>query len=253
MHLRGIVTTLAGVLLLLGACSGADGDRPDPADAVAPYSVTCAQTVCGEQVKRCEDSNDRLRSDCYDSCVYNSDPVGCASVCRSIGSSSCVCSTKDDSCAEYGVEFSPPSLNGKIYDEELAFLGLCFPDSEAPQESAAYAGRSYRHEYLDFLTCVRERGCTAVDSCDPLFKLGDLGDTICARQAACGNDCLTGVEARTIGHYLNLEEGYLRPALVAELRRCSQEPDCKVATACWEALKPAVGIGDYPAQPEQSK
>jgi hypothetical protein len=156
---------------------------------------------------------------------------------------------KDDSCAEYGVKFSPPPLNGTIYDEQLAYILRCRPERAEPEKDAAYVARSLRHEYLDLLRCVRERGCDAFSACDQLRQHGSLGDTICARQRACGSPCLSGVADQDMVDLINVEQGYLRPALVAELQRCSQETDCKVAAACWEALKPAVGIGEYPAQP----
>lgn len=248
MRHRVVAAILAGVFVgLLGACGGPDAEQANPADAVTPYTTTCARTTCEREVQRCRDYNDEQRSDCYDMCVYASDPVGCASVCRSIGSSSsCICSTKDDSCAEYAVDFSPPPLNAAIYEGVLAFISSCAPDFELPEAAATYRARSYRHEYLDVLACYRERGCDAYDECDHLSRPGSIGDAICARQRACGSDCLAGTDDALIVDGINGEEGYLRPALVAELERCSQEPDCKVATACWKALQPALALGKYP-------
>jgi len=86
----------------------------------------------------------------------------------------------------------------------------------------------------------------ASTDCALVLPLGTIGDEICARQQACGQQChpLLDDDALT-ATAVNIEEPHLRPALIAQLKRCAHEPTCAIATACWEALQPAVFLGNY--------
>lgn len=248
-----ICVAALGLWLAIGCSGGGDGfgsDNPTDAavareDAVSPYTVTCIETVCDQQRQSCEDAKQQRCDGCYSSCVRSSDPVGCASTCRSVCSGTCTCSSTNDTCARQGVEFLPPPLNEDLYREQLAFFTQCAPETDVPETRADYTGRSYRHEYLDALRCTIAKGCDPTD-CGWILPWGTIGDEICARQQSCGQRCDALLDDDSLtADLVNIEEPHLRPALIAQLKRCAHEPTCEVATACWEALQPAVFLGHY--------
>jgi len=250
-NLAAWVLAWASWLLAFG-CGGGDGASGRGAagvDAVVPYVTVCAQTVCEQELEACRSARDEDRSSCYDSCVYNVDPAGCASACGSAysGSSSCSCSTDSDECVKRGVTLQPPPLNQELFAETLTYLAQCNPSYGDPPALAEYYARSFRHEYVETLKCTIANGCADTADCEHYSGIGSLGDTICARQQACGKLCDDDLPDSTAAGFIDVEEARYRPALVEQLRRCASEASCDIATACWDALKPAVYLERYPA------
>lgn len=236
--------------LLVTACGGGGGDNSFGAgagdlDGVAPYTLFCAETACDHARQSCESAREERCDSCYDSCVHASDPAGCASVCRSVCSDDCSCSASDTACAKQGVRFQPPRLNDELYRENLLLQKQCSPDQEPSEAAAEFVARSFGVQALDLMRCVRAHACD-LEPCVEGISPGTLGDVICARQRACGASCDPILDDATTAASVNRIEPYLRPGLIAELKRCVNETDCNIATACWDALKPAVDLGDYP-------
>jgi len=143
------------------------------------------------------------------------------------------------------VKFEPPLLDAEIYERTIAYLAQCAPDAADPESLAELYGRSFRHEYADFLECRRNNDCQLTPACHAIKGKGTVGDAICARQNACGEPCFGAIDDEEIASGIDEWEPLLRPALAAELRRCSREPDCEIAKGCWKALQPAVALASY--------
>ena len=245
--------TLFVALALATGCSGGDGQSNDAAslDYVKPYAIECTQTVCQKQAAACRSREKQRCDDCYDSCSspYSSNPSLCASICHDICSDSdCYgCSAPKDECAERGIRFDPPPFNSEL--QLLAFreVQLCEPEASgaAISKLVNFYGRSFRHEYAAVLKCVLAKGCDAFEACDTFTANGSVGTQLCARQRACGTPCADFEDFSTAA-YVDSLEPVLRPALVAELARCSREADCAAAAECWAALQPALLLADYP-------
>jgi hypothetical protein len=238
-----------GLGSIVAACGGG-ASGADPADSVQPYAWVCVQTTCQKQAEDCESSSRKLCDDCFDTCSspYQSDPALCASTCTSVcQSDDCSsCSAPADQCAMYGVKFSPPPINQELAAEARGFMAQCFPD-QAADSSVQFLSRSFKHEYVDALRCVRAQQCTGAPECfvdEP--DTGTVGHALCERQKECGSPCPTPTAGSDTATYVDSLESSFRPELVAELWRCADERDCALAESCWTALQPAVGIGAYP-------
>ncbi len=118
-------------------------------------------------------------------------------------------------------------------------MAECSPNAPA-EPSVQFMARSFRHEYVDVLRCVREHDCDG-HGCGSGTKDGTVGAAICQRQDECGSPC-----SQEDPGWLNMNEFQMRPELAAQFWRCAREADCAVAIACWQALQPAAGIGNYP-------
>jgi len=246
---------LAYLAVLVGAaagCSsgdGADASGGDPRDRVTPYTVECTQTLCEHEQKSCRDAQDARCDECFNLCLNPYAPAGCAGTCDSICGGDCgECASDSSKCAEATVRFAPPPRNDELYAEALSFERQCHPEVAAPEEHADFIARSDRHEYLDVLKCFEANACVTTD-CVGMLEPTPVGQAMCDRQRECKNPCTVSegrdLEAAIVDHNAPM----LRPALVSELRRCAAEPECTVATSCWNALKPAVGLGTYPMSP----
>jgi len=237
---------LVGLGFLGNACSSGSENGESPLDRVEPYATKCTETTCSKERKDCEAHSRQLCDDCFDSCSspLQSNPASCASICNSVCKSDCFsCSYSKDECVKQGVVFAQPRINQELALEAQRYVSACSPDWD-PEVAAQFWGHSYRHEVIHVLRCELEHGCGAIAEC-PLeaweITEGTVGTAICQRQQQCNSGCTAGEDV-----YVNYTEFRLRPALAAELWRCAGETDCAIATACWAALQPAVGIGSYP-------
>lgn len=243
--------------LCAAACGGGDGATNgfsgDTLDYVEPYSAACIQTACQKQQQTCQDRTKRDCDDCRDSCLspYSSDPVSCASICRDICSTSdCYsCSAPKDECATQGVRLAVPPLNVELRDLAAGNIVQCHPDSPSSETWVALVAHAFRHEFAEVYRCVETKGCAAFDTCDTFPFDGTIGTAICDRQRECGVPCAEALSDQETAQLVNGFESVLRPGLVEEFRRCSRETECTLATACWEALKPTVGLAEFPSQP----
>lgn len=258
MHIRklGNGWLLFATLILGTACGSGVGGSDEGAslDFVKPYATTCTQTVCEKQATACRTRERQLCDDCYDSCSspYQSDQVLCASICHDICSTSDCnsCSAPKDECAAQGVRFDPPPLNTELRSLSVSKLNQCqsLLSADNIAKLADFHARSFRHEYASVLECILAKGCGAYKECGAVAANGSVGTALCARQQACGTPC-AAVGSDHTATYIDGLEPFLRPALVVELTRCSRETDCATATACWNALRPALGLAEYPTRP----
>jgi hypothetical protein len=243
-------------LSLSTGCSGGDDQSSDAAslDYVKPYALECTQTTCQKQAVACRAREERRCDDCRDTCSspYSSDPALCTSICHDICSDSDCnsCSAPKDECAAQGIRFDPPPFNRELQVLSFRELKLCEPAPSVAMTSlfVNFYGRSVRHEYAAVFECVLSKGCDSFQECDTFPTRGSVGTELCARQQACGAPC-TDFGDSNRAEYIDDLEPILRPALVAELARCARETDCAAATACWEALQPALGLANYPTSP----
>jgi hypothetical protein len=196
----------------------------------------CVTTSCDLDRAECEADIEK----CNDTCLNGSlDALqACYGVCRGIECPAC--SADDDTCLEYGYEFSVTGQPDKSVEVacEVALARDIGCGEENIDPRCTHFAKLERPESVEAYRCIAESPCgTALDRCTRGLP-GTLGTEICADR---GDGC-TEIQCDSAAAIaLNQPTAWLADDVQAMARACLREP-CGRRTLCLSAWFDAVFV-----------